>query len=707
MPTDLDSFSSSNFLLLLLLLLLLLSSSLPLLLLLFLLLLLLLLLLLHFLLLLLLLIIIIIILRQLTIPKLLDDHRDDFIPRKSRYGPNNPYRDLSNIALARYIAHKLPAEQAEQLSAMVDVCDSNRGKKGHPTRLRVDVMEEETSIGYAFPPVRRLSMLEGSLPPPRPQADSRKKSCGGRTYQKIKPYSFTEDTMSFVKNQSQLLASLVSLLCPPEGSPSRQQLDLPTMDGKILAETDELEREGEKEKDAEGGKMMAFTQSQHPHRSKPPQLWRSSSLTEVEKGATVLARPSRAWMGTFTSLMAHFDDETPLKEFLTSRLSAFEGIIPWDRLVQEAVVDGEGGPFSQDPVICLRKLAVLPCRSTELSHSCSLVVRKLLKRGMSDAVLRFQKTEPVANNGEQVQFAMDLCLTSTFTQLVAEEEKEERATSSKPEFNPLTLLYQLSDSELAARLTLSSLEVWPVGTCVDLLMLCFYHLPPSSSFSLLVGHHLDRLQTYLKIMETIDNPLSPVEAQGGPWSHWAALAADTREKPFYVLGILLEAKAFSLARDWARVHELGEDITKVTLLHAQFTSGYSCACQFMPGYLYMPGYLCKSSVYSCVCQDTCASYQYILVHVSTLLSILVIMLLFCQQIDEDYIYELLEGQENPDPYTAQGALEDLPSNFLKMQVREQSLAYLHSPLPLPPLPPPPSPLLSPPPPPPLLLPAGV
>ena len=457
---------------------------------------------------------------------------------------------------------------------MVDICDSNRGKKGHPARLKVEVMDEDTNLGYAFPPVRRLSMLEGSLPLTRPLAD-RKRSGGGRTYQKIKPYAFTEDTMAFVKKQSQLLASLVSLLCPPVGSPSRQQLDLPTADGRILAETDELEREGEKE--AEGGRTAALTQSHHPRGSKPPLLWRSSSMTETEKKG-VLAHPSYAWKDTFTSLMTQFDDGSPLKEFLISRLSSFEGVIPWDRMIQEATTDSNGGSFSQDPVISLRKLAVLPSRSSELSHACSLMVRKLLKRGMSDAVLRFQRTEPVASNREQVQFAMELSLTTVFTQLVSKEEKNGSA-SSKLEFNPLMLLYQLSDSELAARLTLSSLEVWPVSTCVDLLMLCFYHLPPSSSFRPLVGNHLDRLQTYLKIMDTIENPLSPVEAQGSPWSHWAALASDTREKPAFVLGILLESKAFSLARDWARVHELGEDITKVTLngshqdtlVHAQYT----------------------------------------------------------------------------------------------------------------------------------------
>ena len=39
-----------------------------------------------------------------------------------------------------------------------------------------------------------------------------------------------------------------------------------------------------------------------------------------------------------------------------------------------------------------------------------------------------------------------------------------------------------------------------------------------------------------------------------------------------------------------------------------------------------------------------------------------------KQIEEEYIHELLEGSERPDPYTAQGVLEDLPSSGIKMKV---------------------------------------
>ena len=470
--------------------------------------------------------------------------------------------------MARYIAHKLPTEQREQLSAMVDACDTNRPRKGNAAKLKVAVNEEESNIGYAFPPVRRLSMLEASFPLPRP-ASAKKKNRIGRTYEKIKPYSFTSETMGFVNTQSQLLASLVSLLCPPENSPSRQQLDLPTADGNVIAETDEVEREAEKVK--ESGKEADITQSLHPNASAsrppsfPPTLRRTVSLSEE---TTVLARPSHAWKETFTNVMTQFEEGSPLNEFVTCRLMSFAGIIPWDRLIQEPTVGNENGTFRSDPVINLRRLAVLPCRNLELSHACSLVVRKLLKRGMSEAVLRFIKTEPVANNHEQVQFAIDASVTNTFFHIAnGGEDAGNGGKTTAAEFSPLMLLYQLSDPELAARLTLSSLEMWPVDTCVDLLMLCFYHLPSSSSFLSLISRRLEQLQTYLKIIEVVENPLMDGDMCSGSWDHWAKLAADTVDKPEYVLSILLECKAFSLAWEWARVHDLDEDITRVGRIH--------------------------------------------------------------------------------------------------------------------------------------------
>ena len=48
--------------------------------------------------------------------------------------------------------------------------------------------------------------------------------------------------------------------------------------------------------------------------------------------------------------------------------------------------------------------------------------------------------------------------------------------------------------------------------------------------------------------------------------------------------------------------------------------------------------------------------------------LLFLIVLNMKQIEEEYVHELLEGSDSPDPYTAQGVLEDLPSSAIKMKV---------------------------------------
>lgn len=457
---------------------------------------------------------------------------------------------------------------------MINVCDNNRAKNTRPVKLKVLVLDEEIGIGYNFPPIRRPSMKEE----PTGQTQGTHKSPSlGRIYRypKVKPYTFTRETMAFVEKQSQLLASLVRILCLPEGSPSLQQLDLQTAEGHFIPETEEVEREGEK--DVELCPPSSFTQSHHPARAgvkvpfTPPKLQRSQSESD-----SILPTPNNQWRKVFSNLVKCFEKGSPLLEYLNRRLKPFEGLIPWDRLVQEASTTQSDAAnlFKQDPTINLRSLTILPSHSEELGHACGIVVRKLLKRGMIETALRFMKTEPVINNKQEVKFAVDLALCSAFNKLVTRDESN--GESLLINCSPLVLIYQLSDAELASRLVLSSLQVWQVEMCVDLVTLCYYHLSKtssaSSSFLPLVRHHLDRLQTYFKIIETIDSPLSSESDRSSPWNHWADLAKDTSEKPEYVLSILLESKSFQLAWDWARVHGLSENITKV------LNSLYSSSC---------------------------------------------------------------------------------------------------------------------------------
>ena len=461
------------------------------------------------------------------------------------------------MALVRYIISKLPKESAEQLTAIVDACDPSRGRK--TGELKLEVTSEDLTIGYNFPSSRRSFLGDGASPHlPRSHVPSKKPS----RYKRIKPYSFTEETMSFVRQQAPLLASLVYLLCPPENISSNTQLDLTSVDD---ATSDSFQSTSQDKEQVEPHNKKALIQSFHFGKSKirqVPDLKRSNSTTDETK--VVLSRHSPEWEKTFNKLLTLFEDESPLKKFLVVRLKCFKGILPWDRLIQELSSEQHGSK-GEDPAVNLRALAVLPGNSPEIGHACSLVLRKLLRRGMIEEALQFLRSEPVINNPSAIHNILDLILsTSLINDATEKQDISGRGKTTKEDeshkINPLVLVYQHSNMELAARLVLSSLEVWPVTTCVNLLMYISYHLS-SSPFVPLVNKRLQQLHVYQKIIETVETPHGM-----SPWRHWSDLSYDSKERKDYVLNIILEHKNYTLAREWSLVHGHGDNIVTVSCI---------------------------------------------------------------------------------------------------------------------------------------------
>ena len=470
---------------------------------------------------------------------------------------DNPFRHLSHVALVRYIISKLPKESADQLTALVNSCDPSRGKK--TGELNLEVTSEDLTIGYNFPSSRRSFLGDGTSPQLlRAHIPSKKPS----RYKRIKPYSFTEETMSFVRQQAPLLASLVYLLCPPKNISSNTQLDLTTVDDVT---SDSFQSTSQDKEQVDQPNKKAFIQSYHFGKSKirqVPDLKRSNSTTEESK--VVLTRNSPEWQKTFDNILTLFEDGSPLKKFIIVRLECFKGILPWDRLIQELPSEQHDSK-GEDSAVNLRALAVLPGNSPEIGHACSLVLRKLLRRGMIEETLQFLRSEPVINNPSSIRNILDLILsTSLINNATEKQDISGRGKTTKEDesrkINPLVLVYQHSNMELVARLVLSSLEVWPVTTCVNLLMYISYHLS-SSPFVPLVNERLQQLYVYQKIIETVETPHGV-----SPWRHWSDLSYDSKERKDYVLNIILEHKNYTLAREWSLVHRHGDNIVTVSCI---------------------------------------------------------------------------------------------------------------------------------------------
>ena len=473
---------------------------------------------------------------KVRIPKLLDDHRNDFISRKSRYDPDNPYRHLSNVALLKYIKGRLLKEQEEQLSQLLDMCDTT-SKRKMANELKLEVVEEDYTLGYDFP--RRI---EGHSPQIQRRDPTPKKSL--RRYTKIKHYSFTKETMTFVHQQAPLLNSLVCLLCPPDSVDEAALLD-------VLNETSLTESIVPFD-DKEPNEAI-LTQSMMPKKAKIrhiPEVKRSHSVDEKNQIGSFLG-----WETTLERILSLFKINSPLRKFLATRLECFKGLLSWDKFAQECPDE-----VQDDSSINLRKLAMLPGDSSEISQACSFVLRKLMRHGHIIEGIAFLRNEPLLCNSGIMQSITDLVCSAG---LVHETKERDSATQEMMDqsslIDPLVLIYLHSNKEFATRLVMSSLEVWPVTYCVNILMYINHHLSASSPLSGVVKKKLKQLYVYEKI-------ICMVEIRNGhcSWGHWSHLSYDSKEKRDTILRLLLTLKEFALAREWNEVHHNSNTIIMVS-----------------------------------------------------------------------------------------------------------------------------------------------
>ena len=470
-----------------------------------------------------------------------------------------------------YIQMRIEKDKADWLKPYADVTDPAKSKK-----VTFNPEPDSLKLGYNFgskaasppnkssprgsPKMRRkglsreLSRKELSLLPAFQEAPT----CGTR-------HSFTPETIAFIKQRSPLISALVHLVSPaPPTSVSGKAKKSGTDDE---AGTDDVEQSIKKS-------FMHSLRSSKKQSSSPTHK-RSTSVDEQQAQQRLKQDP---WKRQYDEVLSHFDSFPPMGRYLTARLTCFEAVIAWDlpsrpregtKPSSSAAVESGRGKSPTEVVdgrefpVTLRRLAALSTTSDEVGEACSFVMKKLVEEDKMNEAIRFLSSEPAIGNVPRVRFLKDVAICSLFVASYREstgssEEEEGIGTVSKPKMvaqNSVSLLSQLSDTELAARLTLSSLQHWPVNVCVDLLSFCYHHVSPSSPLNQIINDKLQRMRVYSQIMATCSES-QRASATERPWQNWSELEHDTESRPDYVMGVLLTTKKFELIRRWVEVHSL-------------------------------------------------------------------------------------------------------------------------------------------------------
>ena len=472
-----------------------------------------------------------------------------------------------------YIQMRIEKDKADWLKPYADVTDPVKSKK-----VMFVCEADSLKLGYNFgskaasppnksprgsPKMRRkglsreLSQKELSLLP----TFQEEPTCGTR-------HSFTPETIAFIKQRSPLISALVHLVSPaPPTNVSGKAKKIGTEDE---AGMDDVEQSIKK--------SFMYSLRSSKKQSSSPTHKRSTSVDEQQVQQRLKQDP---WKRQYDEVLSHFDAFPPMGRYLTARLTCFEAVIAWDlpprplhqregpKPSSSAAAESGRGRSPTEVVdgrefpVTLRRLAALSTTSDEVGEACSFVMKKLVEEDKMDEAIRFLSSEPAIGNIPRVRFLKDVAMSSLFVASYREstggsEEDEGTGAVSKPKMvaqNSVSLLSQLSDTELAARLTLSSLQHWPVDVCVDLLSFCYHHVSPSSPLNQIISDKLQRMRVYSQIMATCSESQCASVTER-PWRNWSELEHDTESRPDYVMGVLLTTKKFELIRRWVEVHSL-------------------------------------------------------------------------------------------------------------------------------------------------------
>ncbi|XP_012727742.2 zinc finger FYVE domain-containing protein 26 [Fundulus heteroclitus] len=184
---------------------------------------------------------------------------------------------------------------------------------------------------------------------------------------------------------------------------------------------------------------------------------------------------------------------------------------------------------------------------------CGKPVASLLLSGPQDEV-----TQALAADAfKDALVSKDLDRALSLLELYGQGGSQERelrdhllvCASLEDEAEGFDQLFRVLDANLRARVALQTLERWPLSACLELIEFCLDD--PNTQSSLKTDLELKKKE--LSIYRWMMN-LRP----SLPWKTWQELRRESAANPESMLSMILEAKEFSLCKQWVELYPVSE-----------------------------------------------------------------------------------------------------------------------------------------------------
>ena len=361
--------------------------------------------------------------------------------------------------MLQYLSLKLSSQHAPVLKQML--MDDSKSRKGATSVKVVNVEKNFQRFAY------NLSTFTGAwLPRSYSQSQTNSPSLSRYMLQLSADvahkelHSLNAKTLLYIQQRFGLVASLLQLLCQVESSESKS----PSATEEAAEET----------KPTKAPSLFKTLKGQTP--TKEP---KGKSLTEP------VSKTKKKWCNVYTELLECYNQYSPLKAYIESRVSPFEDILFFHST--------EPNKVKRHPSIA--DVGLASARSGVIYSATSYGLQNHIRNRRFQKALELLSSEPLANCTEdsflisQKHTILRIIYLSLF--------KKEKIS------NPVSLLARLDDPQLCVRLALQSLKQWPITTCMDVLSMCSGRLPMNSILLDVVNRILKKMKNYSEVRVVI------------------------------------------------------------------------------------------------------------------------------------------------------------------------------------------------------------